>query len=144
MKGLVEFIQEQLEHVICQDAAGNWRIKGHPGKGSNTDKLGYWKAKYKSKKDAEAALRGYFAHKNEGWLDIDDDNVITEGVKAENGEPWIVYVDGKEDSHFTELIKKWKHAPKVGKGWYAGGTVFKIVKVEDNKVYTEEDTTCHP
>ena len=126
MKGLVEFIQERLEHVICQ----------------NTDKLGYWKAKYKSKKDAEAALRGYFAHKNEGWLDIDDD-VITEGVKAENGEPWIVYVDGKEDSHFTEWSKKWKHVPKVGKGWYAGGTVFKIVKVEDNKVYTEEDTTCH-
>lgn len=143
MKSLVEFIQEQLEHVICQDAAGNWRIKGHPGKGSNTDKLGYWKAKYKSKKDAEAALRGYFANKNEGWLDIDDD-VITEGVKAENGEPWIVYVDGKEDSHFTEWSKKWKQAPKVGKGWYAGGTVFKIVKVEDNKVYTEEDTTCHP
>ena len=55
MKGLVEFIQEQLEHVICQDAAGNWRIKGHPGKGSNTDKLGYWKAKYKSKKDVIVA-----------------------------------------------------------------------------------------
>lgn len=25
----------------------------------------------------------------------------------------------------------------------AGGTVFKIVKVEDNKVYAEEDTNCH-
>ena len=144
MKSLVEYIQEQLEHVICQDAAGNWRIKGHPGKGTNTEELGFWKAKYKTKKDAEAALRGYFAHKNEGWLDVDDEQLLTEGVKCENGEPWEVYFNGRKDEHFTEWAKKWKHYPKVGKGWYAGGTVFKIVKIEDNKVYTEEDTTCHP
>ena len=51
------------DHVICQDAAGNWRIKGTPGKGTNTEKMGFWKAKYKTKEDAEAALRGYFANK---------------------------------------------------------------------------------
>lgn len=61
MKTLKELIVEELHDVICQDAAGNWRIKGHPGKGTNTEKLGYWKAKYKTRKDAEAALKAYFA-----------------------------------------------------------------------------------
>ena len=60
-------------------------------------------------------------------------------VKADNGEDWIVYVDGKVNDYFTEAAKNWKKMPKVGKGWYAGGTVFKIVRIEDNKVYTESD-----
>lgn len=64
MKSLKEFVFEELHDVICQDAVGNWRIKGHPGKGANTDKLGYWKAKYKTRKDAEAALRAFFAQKH--------------------------------------------------------------------------------
>lgn len=62
MKDLKEYLIEELHDVICQDSAGNWRIKGHPGKGDNTKKLGYWKAKYKTKADAEAALKAYFAH----------------------------------------------------------------------------------
>lgn len=65
--------------------------------------------------------------------------IIDEGVKAENGEPWEVYVSNKLDSNFTEWAKKWKRKPQVGKGWYAGGTIFKVVKIEDNKVYTEPD-----
>lgn len=65
--------------------------------------------------------------------------IISEGVKAENGEPWEVYVSNKLDDTFTEWAKKWKRKPKVGKGWYAGGTIFKVVKIEDNKVYTEPD-----
>lgn len=64
MKDLKEYIKEELHDVICQDSAGNWRIKGHPGKGSNTKKQGYWKAKYKTKEDAENALKAYFANKN--------------------------------------------------------------------------------
>ena len=69
---------------------------------------------------------------------------IKESVKCENGQPWEVYWNGSLDTTFTEWAKKWKHYPKVGKGWYAGGTVFKIVKIEDNKVYTEEDKNCTP
>ena len=69
---------------------------------------------------------------------------INEAVKPENGEDWEVYLDGTLDHTFTEWAKKWKKYPKVGKGWYAGGTVFKIVKIEDNKVYTEEDTKAVP
>ncbi len=69
---------------------------------------------------------------------------INESVKPENGKDWEVYVNGKLDKNFTEGAKKWKKYPKVGKGWYAGGTVFKIVKIEDNKVYTEEDNSIHP
>ena len=66
MKSLADFVLEScsIDELIVKDAAGNWRIKGHPGKGTNTEKLGYWKAKYKTKKDAEAALRGYFASRN--------------------------------------------------------------------------------
>ena len=69
---------------------------------------------------------------------------INEAVKPENGEAWEVYVNNKLDNTFTEWAKKWKKYPKVGKGWYAGGTVFNIVKIEDNKVYTEEDTKVIP
>ena len=69
---------------------------------------------------------------------------INEAVKPENGEDWEVYVNNKLDNTFTEWAKKWKKQPKVGKGWYAGGTVFNIVKIEDNKVYTEEDTKAVP
>jgi hypothetical protein len=69
---------------------------------------------------------------------------INESVKPDNGLDWEVYFNGKLDAHFTEWAKKWTKRPQVGKGWYAGGTVFKIVKIEDNKVYTEEDTNCTP
>ena len=55
-----------------------------------------------------------------------------------------VYFNGKLDNTFSENSKKLKHDPKVGQGWYCGGTVFKIVKIEDDKVYTEEDKNCHP
>lgn len=68
-----------------------------------------------------------------------NDYDLLESVKPENGKEWEVYLDGTLDNTFTEWAKKWKHYPKIGKGWYAGGTVFKIVKIEDNKVYTEED-----
>lgn len=64
---------------------------------------------------------------------------LLESVKPENGEEWEVYVNGSLDKTFTERAKKWKKYPKVGQGWYAGGTVFKIVKIKDNKVYTIED-----
>ncbi len=64
---------------------------------------------------------------------------LLESVKPENGKDWEVYVNNKLDNTFTEWAKKWKRYPKVGKGWYACGTVFKVVKIEDNKVYTEED-----
>lgn len=62
MKDLKEYIYETLEDVIVK--VGNyWRIKGHAGKGTNTPKRGYWKAKYETKEKAEAALKAYFAHK---------------------------------------------------------------------------------
>ena len=69
---------------------------------------------------------------------------INEVVKPENGKEWEVYFNGTLDNTFTENAKKWKKYPKVGQGWYAGGTVFKIVKIENNKVYTEEDNSVHP
>lgn len=69
---------------------------------------------------------------------------INESIKPENGLDWEVYFNGKLDTNFTEWAKKWTTRPQIGKGWYAGGTVFKIVKIEDNKVYTEEDKNCTP
>ena len=71
-------------------------------------------------------------------------DILTESVKPENGKDWEVYFNGTLDNNFTEGAKKWKKYPKVGQGWYAGGTVFKIVKIEDNKVYTEEDPSVTP
>ena len=69
---------------------------------------------------------------------------INESVKPENGLEWEVYVNGHKDEFFTKGAKNWKKYPKVGKGCYAGGTVFKCVKIEDNKVYMEEDNSIHP
>ena len=57
-------ITEELHDVICQDSAGNWRIKGHAGKGTNTKHRGFWKAKYKTREDAENALKAYFANRH--------------------------------------------------------------------------------
>ena len=69
---------------------------------------------------------------------------LLESVKQKNGKDWEVYVNNKLDNTFTKWSKKWKKQPKIGHGWYAGGTVFKVVKIEDNKVYTEEDKTIKP
>jgi len=56
-------INEELHDVIVK--VGNyWRIKGHAGKGTNSPKRGYWKAKYETKEKAEAALKAYFANKH--------------------------------------------------------------------------------
>ena len=53
---------EELHDVIVK-VGDYWRIKGHAGKGTNTPKRGYWKAKYETKEKAENALKAYFAHK---------------------------------------------------------------------------------
>jgi len=58
-----DYIAEELHDVIVK--VGNyWRIKGHAGKGTNSPKRGYWKAKYETKEKAEAALKAYFANKH--------------------------------------------------------------------------------
>lgn len=54
-------VAEELKNVIHKEG-DHWKIRGHKGKGNN-EKDGDWAADYKSKKDAEAALRGYFAKK---------------------------------------------------------------------------------
>ena len=72
------------------------------------------------------------------------DNYISESYISESSKEYQVYVNGKLDKTFTENSKKWKKKPEVGQGWYAGGTVFKIVKIEDDKVYAEEDKECKP
>jgi len=63
MKSLTEYLFEELEDVIVK-VGDFWRIKGHAGKGTNTPKRGYWKAKYKTREDAENALKAYFANKH--------------------------------------------------------------------------------
>ena len=62
MKSLRTYINEGLHDVIVK-VGDYWRIKGHAGKGTNTPKRGYWKAKYTSKEKAENALKAYFANK---------------------------------------------------------------------------------
>ena len=77
------------------------------------------------------------------FIEFENTYLMLESVKPANGLEWEVYFNGKLDTNFTEWAKKWKKYPQVGKGWYVGGTVFKIVKIEDNKVYTEEDKDCN-
>ena len=78
------------------------------------------------------------------FIEFENNYSILESVKPDNGLEWEVYFNNRLDTTFTKWAKKWKKQPQVGKGWYAGGTVFKIVKIEDNKVYLEEDKNCHP
>lgn len=62
-----------------------------------------------------------------------------ESIKPDNNDDWEVYVDGKIDSNFTKIAKNWKKFPKIGQGWYCSGTIFKIVDIKDNKVYTKTE-----
>lgn len=62
MKSLRQYLIEDLHDVIVK-VGDYWRIKGHAGKGTNTPKMGYWKAKYKTREKAENALKAYFANK---------------------------------------------------------------------------------
>ena len=62
MKSLKIYLSESLEDVIVK-VGDWWRIRGHAGKGTNTEKRGYWKAKYHTKTDAENALKAYFANR---------------------------------------------------------------------------------
>ena len=71
-------------------------------------------------------------------------DIVNESVKPENGLEWEVYFNNSLDTNFTKWAKKWKKHPKVGHGWYTGGTVFKIVKIDGNKIYTEKDKNCIP
>lgn len=64
-------------------------------------------------------------------------NSITEG-KSNNGNKYTVYVNGKKDEEFSK--RNWKRKPKVGKGFYCGGAVFKIEKVTDDAIYTVEES----
>lgn len=73
------------------------------------------------------------------FLKWDMANDCLESVKPDNGLEWEVYVDNKLDATFTKYAKKWKKYPKIGQGWYYSGAVFKIVKIEDNKIYVKED-----
>ena len=56
-------LTEELHDVIVK-VGDYWRIKGHAGKGTNTPKRGYWKAKYETREKAENALKAYFANKH--------------------------------------------------------------------------------
>lgn len=78
------------------------------------------------------------------FIEFENNYSILESVKPDNGLEWEVYFNNRLDTTFTKWAKKWKKYPKIGHGWYAGGTVFKIVKIENNKVYVEEDKNCHP
>lgn len=60
---------------------------------------------------------------------------LSESVKPDSGLDWEVYIDEHFDEYFTEVAKNWKQYPKVGNGWYKDGTIFKIIKIDDNKVY---------
>lgn len=51
---------------------------------------------------------------------------------------YTVYIDGKKDDTFSDM--NWKHKPKVGKGFYYGGAVFKIKKVTDDSIYAIEES----
>lgn len=65
-------------------------------------------------------------------LCYDKVNSILEGKK------YNVFLNGEKDEIFSDI--NWKRKPKVGKGFYYGGAVFKIKKVDDDNVYVIEES----
>ena len=63
-------------------------------------------------------------------------NSITESKSKKK--KYTVYIDGKKDDTFSDM--NWKRKPKVGKGFYYGGAVFKIKKVTDDSIYAIEES----
>lgn len=63
-------------------------------------------------------------------------NSITESKNKKK--KYTVYIDGKKDDAFSDM--NWKRKPKVGKGFYCGGAVFKIKKVTDDSIYAIEES----
>lgn len=63
-------------------------------------------------------------------------NSITESKSIKK--KYTVYIDGKKDDTFSDM--NWKRKPKVGKGFYYGGAVFKIKKVTDDSIYAIEES----
>ena len=47
------------------------------------------------------------------------------------------------DKTFTDWANKGKLNPKIGKGWYCGGTIFKVVDIKDNVIYIEKDMSLN-
>lgn len=66
----------------------------------------------------------------------DKTNSITES-KSEK-KKYTVYINDKKDETFSDM--NWKRKPKVGKGFYYGGAVFKIKKVTDDSIYAIEES----
>lgn len=66
----------------------------------------------------------------------DKSNSITESKNKKK--KYTVYIDGKKDDTFSDM--NWKRKPKVGKGFYYGGAVFKIKKVTDDSIYVIEES----
>ena len=62
-------------------------------------------------------------------------NYIIEGESKKK--KYTVYINGKKDDNFSNM--NWKRKPKVGRGFYYGGAVFKIKKVTDDSIYTIEE-----
>ena len=70
-------------------------------------------------------------------LVYDRTNSITEGKSKSEKNKYTVYINGKKDDNFSDM--NWKRKPKVGKGFYCGGAVFKIEKVTDDSIYAIEE-----
>jgi hypothetical protein len=66
----------------------------------------------------------------------DKSNSITESKSKKK--KYTVYIDGKKDNTFSDI--NWKRKPKVDKGFYYGGAVFKIKKVTDDSIYAIEES----
>lgn len=60
-----DFVGESKEENVVHKEGDKWKVKGNKKGGSYNEKDGDWKADYNTKKDAESALKGYFANTNE-------------------------------------------------------------------------------
>ena len=102
-------------------------------------KLFYDYYKEQMEKNIEESICGRQNMATINFLKYINEYNLLESVKPENGLDWEIYVDRTLDKTFTNNARNWKKYPKVGQGWYAGGTVFKIVRIEDNKIYTQSE-----
>ena len=73
------------------------------------------------------------------YINFYSDYMLQESTKSKNDKNWEIYVDDKLDSNLCETAKNWKKQPSIGQGMYCDRTVFKIIDIKDNKVYTKSE-----
>lgn len=96
-KESLEISEAKDNDSVIVRVGDKWRIKGKKSR--------YWDAKYKTKKDAQAALRGYWASKNEDYENYNEDYDLTLEASVERERAKSFLEDKVGKGYFDKYLK---------------------------------------